>query len=175
MIKKARPPRPGVMTEAQSKAAGIMSVAERAQTYGTRTSYELEDAFRVLLRPTSAPDPSMPIKTVSVKRRDFAVLADISRLAAVMEGVAQDAGYNLAFYGSTVRNGEGRDIDVMAVSWREYPSRDLLLEYFEQRGYAKASSWAVSAVLNKHTILLREVSTGLILDLVVIDCEVRKW
>lgn len=90
-----------------------------------------------------------------------------SRIIAMMTPLANSYGYMLALYGSTLTNGRGRDIDVMAVPWRPVAApAEALVAALCALGFEQVQP-AYRGQMRTYAVMLIERSTGLLVDLQV--------
>lgn len=102
-----------------------------------------------------------------------ATIEAASRIIARLTPFAHSHGFMLALYGSTLTAGRGRDIDVMAVPWRDFPSSpECLVHSLCALGFEQVQQ-AHRGQMRTHAVLLVEQATGLCVDLQV--REVLEW
>lgn len=99
-----------------------------------------------------------------------ATITDACRIVAELAPVAEMTGYILALYGSTVRVGRGKDIDLIAVPWRHAARPDDLVSAIAARGFTHVGK-PHHGLMGTHAQVLVENATGLMVDLQVRECH----
>lgn len=93
-----------------------------------------------------------------------ATINDALHFIRAMSEPANGLGYVLAPYGSTVLNGRGRDIDIIAVPWRDPCDFGALIRMICERGYKEASD-RYFGMMGTCAVLLQDLCGGPVIDL----------